>query len=116
MVLHFQRLDAPAQYRDVEDLDAELREFVKNLPPHFSMTNPDKSLDSGTCPGVIYPRHADARAALWYLPVHRYYIQTEILHFTIILHVSGILYACTMLTRLAPLALAQASQQPVQPV
>lgn len=24
----------------------------------------------------------------WYLSVHRYYIQTEILHFTIILHVS----------------------------
>lgn len=25
---------------------------------------------------------------LWFLPIHRYYIQTEILHFTIILHVS----------------------------
>jgi hypothetical protein len=25
-------------------------------------------------------------AELWYLPVHRYYIQTEILHFIIILH------------------------------
>lgn len=71
MVLHFQRLDVSAQYRDVELIDGELRDFVRNLPPHFSMRNPDKSLDS----------------ALWYLPVHRYYIQTEILHFSIILHV-----------------------------
>jgi len=30
-------------------------------------------------------------AELWFLPVHRYYIQTEILHFTIILHVSALL-------------------------
>jgi hypothetical protein len=30
-------------------------------------------------------------AELWYLPTHRYYIQTEILHFTIILHVSVLL-------------------------
>jgi hypothetical protein len=32
--------------------------------------------------------YADGIAGYWYLPVHRYYIQTEILHFTIILHVS----------------------------
>jgi hypothetical protein len=75
VVLHFQRLDVSAQYRDVELIDGELRDFVRNLPPHFSMRNPDKSLDS----------------ALWYLPVHRYYIQTEILHFSIILHVSWLL-------------------------
>ncbi|WWD21666.1 hypothetical protein CI109_106152 [Kwoniella shandongensis] len=67
---HFQKLQGQTQYRDVENLDAELKQFVADLPPAFSMENPDKSQDS----------------KLWYLPIHRYYIQTEILHFVIILH------------------------------
>lgn len=67
---HFQRLTGQTQYRDVEALDAELKQFVADLPPTFTMLNHDKSYDS----------------KLWYLPIHRYYIQTEILHFTIILH------------------------------
>ncbi|KIR54550.1 nuclear protein [Cryptococcus gattii Ru294] len=69
---HFQRLTGQTQYRDVEALDAELKQFVADLPPTFTMLNHDKSYDS----------------KLWFLPIHRYYIQTEILHFTIILHVS----------------------------
>ncbi|WVQ79880.1 hypothetical protein IAT38_001980 [Cryptococcus sp. DSM 104549] len=67
---HFQRLQGQTQYRDVEALDAELKQFVADLPPTFTMLTPDKSYDS----------------KLWFLPIHRYYIQTEILHFTIILH------------------------------
>ncbi|KAK8847577.1 hypothetical protein IAR55_005436 [Kwoniella newhampshirensis] len=67
---HFQRLQGQTQYRDVENLDAELKQFVSDLPPAFSLHNPDKSTDD----------------KFWYLPVHRYYIQTEILHFVIILH------------------------------
>ncbi|KAK4684431.1 hypothetical protein P7C73_g5751, partial [Tremellales sp. Uapishka_1] len=70
IVHHFQRLQGQTQYKDVEILDAELKTFVKNLPPQFQMLTPDTSYDQ----------------AQWYLPVHRYYIQTEILHFTIILH------------------------------
>ncbi|WVN89314.1 uncharacterized protein L203_104536 [Cryptococcus depauperatus CBS 7841] len=67
---HFQRLEGPTEYRDVEAIDAEMKQFVANLPPAFSMLNHDRSDDD----------------KLWFLPIHRYYIQTEILHFTIILH------------------------------
>ncbi|EIW71030.1 hypothetical protein TREMEDRAFT_27559 [Tremella mesenterica DSM 1558] len=69
---HFQRLRSMATYKVIEDLDAELKEFVKDLPAAFRMHDFDRSYDT----------------KLWFLPVHRYYIQTEILHFTIILHVS----------------------------
>ncbi|WVQ69466.1 uncharacterized protein L199_007684 [Kwoniella botswanensis] len=67
---HFQRLSGQGSYRDVEALDAELKQFVENLPPTYKMLTPDKSYDD----------------KMWFLPIHRYYIQTEILHFTIILH------------------------------
>ncbi|RXK39216.1 hypothetical protein M231_03573 [Tremella mesenterica] len=67
---HFQRLRSMATYKVIEDLDAELKEFVKDLPAAFRMHDFDRSYDT----------------KLWFLPVHRYYIQTEILHFTIILH------------------------------
>ncbi|OCF45779.1 nuclear protein [Kwoniella heveanensis CBS 569] len=67
---HFQRLQGQTSYRDVEALDAEFKQFVEDLPPTFRMLTPDKSYDN----------------KMWFLPIHRYYIQTEILHFTIILH------------------------------
>ncbi|WWC86725.1 uncharacterized protein L201_001603 [Kwoniella dendrophila CBS 6074] len=67
---HFQRLSGQTSYKDVEALDAELKQFVEDLPPTFKMLTPDKSYDQ----------------KMWFLPIHRYYIQTEILHFTIILH------------------------------
>ena len=67
---HFQLLDEQVQYRDVEAIDEEFKDFIADLPPAFRMLDPDRSWDD----------------KLWYLPVHRYYIQTEILHFTIILH------------------------------
>nr|XP_019046958.1 hypothetical protein I302_03564 [Kwoniella bestiolae CBS 10118]OCF25888.1 hypothetical protein I302_03564 [Kwoniella bestiolae CBS 10118] len=67
---HFQRLSGQGSYRDVEALDAELKQFVEDLPPTYKMLIPDKSYDK----------------KMWFLPIHRYYIQTEILHFTIILH------------------------------
>lgn len=86
---HFQRLEGETQYRDVEAIDSSLKTFVDNLPPTFTMLDPDRSYDESewhAMPGIgvvlIHP------AELWYLPIHRYYIQTEILHFTIILHVS----------------------------
>lgn len=46
IVHHFQKLDEPAQYSDVEKLQRELEVFVENLPPHFRMYMPDKSRDS----------------------------------------------------------------------
>ncbi|WWC59664.1 uncharacterized protein I303_102226 [Kwoniella dejecticola CBS 10117] len=68
---HFQRLSGQnSSYKDVEALDAEFKQFVDSLPPTYKMLTPDKSYDK----------------KLWFLPIHRYYIQTEILHFTIILH------------------------------
>ncbi|WRT64595.1 uncharacterized protein IL334_001528 [Kwoniella shivajii] len=67
---HFQTLSGQTSYRDVEALDAEFKQFVEDLPPTYKMLSPDKSYDK----------------KMWFLPIHRYYIQTEILHFTIILH------------------------------
>ncbi|WOO77154.1 putative transcriptional regulatory protein [Vanrija pseudolonga] len=70
IVRNFQRVDRDPSYDDVLALDAKLNQLRKDLPPQFRMNNPDKSRDKD----------------VWYLPIHRYYIQTEILHFTIILH------------------------------
>jgi hypothetical protein len=49
VVHHFQKLDEPAQYSDVEKLQQDLDRFVEELPPHFRMYDPDKSLDSSEC-------------------------------------------------------------------
>ncbi len=45
IVHHFQKLDEPAQYSDVERLQSEIETYVQSLPPHFRMHDPDKSLD-----------------------------------------------------------------------
>ncbi|WVQ83484.1 hypothetical protein IAT38_005625 [Cryptococcus sp. DSM 104549] len=70
IVHHFQKLNEPAQYSDVEKLQQELDLLVDQLPPHFRMHNPDKSLD---------------KVHFW-LPVHRFMLLTEVLVTTIILH------------------------------
>lgn len=46
IVHHFQKLDEPAQYSDVEKLQQEIDTFTDELPPHFKMHGPDKSLDA----------------------------------------------------------------------
>lgn len=55
---HFQRLTGQTQYRDVEALDAELKQFVADLPLTFTMLNHDKSYDSSefACSGVSCDR------------------------------------------------------------
>ena len=45
VVHHFQKLDEPAKYSDVEQLNLELNEYTENLPPCFQMYQPDKSMD-----------------------------------------------------------------------
>ncbi|TXT15682.1 hypothetical protein VHUM_00185 [Vanrija humicola] len=70
IVRNFQRVDRDPTYDDVLALDAKLNQLRKDLPPQFRLDNPDTSQDKD----------------FWYLPIHRYYIQTEILHYTIILH------------------------------
>ncbi|KAK8861265.1 hypothetical protein IAR55_002084 [Kwoniella newhampshirensis] len=70
IVHHFQKLNEPAQYSDVEKLQHELDTFVEQLPPHFRMHDPDKGLD---------------QVHFW-LPVHRFMLLTEVLVTTIILH------------------------------
>lgn len=67
---HFQKLHEPARFEDVEFLDKELRNFISELPPHYRMEDADKSLD----------------AAQPYIPIHRYYLSTEILFIVITLH------------------------------
>jgi len=85
IVHHFQKLDEPAQYSDVEKLQRELEGFVESLPPHYRMYQPDKSRDQSRWrdQGQIA-----LTAALFWLPVHRFMLLTEILVTTIILHVS----------------------------
>ncbi|BEI81893.1 hypothetical protein CcaverHIS002_0210530 [Cutaneotrichosporon cavernicola] len=70
IVNQFQKLHNPIKYCDVQAIDQQLRKLHDDLPRQFQMLTPDKSLDK----------------AQPFLAVHRYYIQTEILHFTIILH------------------------------
>ncbi|WWC68905.1 uncharacterized protein I206_102841 [Kwoniella pini CBS 10737] len=70
IVHHFQKLNEPAQYSDVERLQQDLDAFVDQLPPHFRMHDPDKTLD---------------QVHFW-LPVHRLMLLTEVLVTTIILH------------------------------
>ena len=53
IVHHFQKLDEPAQYSDVEALQAELDHFTENLPPHFRMYEPDKSLDQSESSQIV---------------------------------------------------------------
>jgi len=89
---HFQMLGEVVQYRDVEELDAEFKAFMRELPRAFRMTEPDKTWDASEWQPLL--RCSALTPELWFLPVHRYYIQTEILHFIIILHVS-----CHVLSR-----------------
>jgi hypothetical protein len=56
IVHHFQKLDTPAQYADVEGLQAEIDAFVDDLPVHYRMHGPDRSLDerkSGSARGIV---------------------------------------------------------------
>lgn len=50
IVHHFQKLDEPAQYSDVEKLQRELEGFIEALPPHYRMYQPDKSRDQSGSP------------------------------------------------------------------
>jgi hypothetical protein len=89
IVRSFQRLHGRTQYQDVKHIDAELKKLRDELPPAFKMLNPDKSFDGGEQESLQPGRCVVIDASftdLWYLPTHRYYIQTEILHYTIILH------------------------------
>ncbi|GMK54408.1 hypothetical protein CspeluHIS016_0109940 [Cutaneotrichosporon spelunceum] len=70
IVHHFQKLNEPAQYADVQRLQDELDQFTNQLPPHFRMRDADKSLDK----------------QYYWLPVHRFMLLTEVLVTTIILH------------------------------
>ncbi|ORX36464.1 fungal-specific transcription factor domain-domain-containing protein [Kockovaella imperatae] len=70
VVHHFQKLDEPARYSDVQMLNQELNDYVESLPPCFQMYQPDKSYDK---------EHP-------WLPVHRMLLLAEILVTIIILH------------------------------
>ena len=102
-------LGEAVQYRDVEALDEDFKSFVAALPRAFRMNDPDRSWDKSKRTRPKFPLMPE----LWFLPVHRYYIQTEILHFTIILHVSS----CHLiqLTK-ASLAVEEVAKQPLRAV
>lgn len=69
MVHHFQQVREKSRYSEVISLDNELLDFIRNLPPHYSL-QPDTSLDK------TYP----------YIPVHRFLLVTETLFVRISLH------------------------------
>lgn len=92
---NFQQLrgqGSQGSYKEIERIGGEMNRFVNELPRCYRMEDPDKSMDKGEYGPIAHPSWRSASQAdqteLWYLPTHRYYIQTEILHFTIILHVS----------------------------
>ncbi|CAG7848690.1 SubName: Full=Uncharacterized protein {ECO:0000313/EMBL:CCA69088.1} [Serendipita indica DSM 11827] len=70
IVHHFQRVRSHSHYNDVVALDEELLRFMKNLPPHYAVDDPDTSLDES------HP----------YIPVHRFIIVTEVFFVRISLH------------------------------
>lgn len=43
---HFQMLRETVQYRDVEEIDAEFKVFMRDLPRAFRMNDPDKTWDA----------------------------------------------------------------------
>lgn len=86
IVHHFQKLNEPAQYADVQRLQEELDTFTANLPPHFRMRDADKSLDRREWSGLFLDREADDMTEHYWLPVHRFMLLTEVLVTTIILH------------------------------
>ncbi|KAF8655259.1 hypothetical protein AX16_003161 [Volvariella volvacea WC 439] len=69
IVHHFQQVRERSHYSEVLTLDDELMNFIRNLPPHFSL-KPNKSLDEKAK----------------YIPVHRFLLVTEVLFIRISLH------------------------------
>lgn len=47
VVNQFQRLHTAMRYTDVQAINADLQKLRDELPPHFVMLTPDKSLDEG---------------------------------------------------------------------
>lgn len=47
MISAFQTLRMPMTYTEVQAFDARLQQFRSELPPHYHITQPDKSKDSG---------------------------------------------------------------------
>lgn len=48
LVNQFQKLNTAMRYSDVQAIDAQLQALRDDLPPHFRMLTPDKSLDKST--------------------------------------------------------------------
>lgn len=70
IVHHFQQIRSHTHYNDVINLEDEIQRFVKNLPPHYAVEDPDTSLDE----------------TLPFIPVHRFIIVTEVFFVRISLH------------------------------
>lgn len=47
LVHQFQKLHTPMRYSDVQAIDLQLQKLRDDLPPHFRMIEPDKSMDKG---------------------------------------------------------------------
>jgi hypothetical protein len=78
-----QNLHMGADYRDVEKIDQDLTMFADRLPLYFSMYDPETSFDSRKL-----PTPNKLIAELLWLPVHRYYLLSELQVLIMILHVS----------------------------
>lgn len=84
----FTRLEQVDQYPPVQRLQKDLQELISSLPPHYRMQNPDTSLDGGECFPRFISNQYSSSAELHYLSAHRFYLQTELLHWVIILNAS----------------------------
>jgi hypothetical protein len=74
---HFQRLDGGGGYKDVEVLDGQIRALRESLPPAFSIDSPNEEWDDSESWTPAPTWTALMAQECWYLPVHRYYIQTR---------------------------------------
>jgi hypothetical protein len=86
IVHHFQKLDEPARYSDVESLHMEIQAFIETLPRCYRMYDADKSLDKGRW-NILVAKRLLTLVEFFWLPIHRFMLLTEVLVTIIILHV-----------------------------
>lgn len=79
----FQRLRGSMHYDEVLSIDRELQDFTDSLPPQFRIMETDTSKDKGE---LRTSSRGTDHSDLPHLTVQRLFIQSEILHYGIVLH------------------------------
>lgn len=80
----FQKLRGSMHYNEVLSIDQELQDFTASLPPQFRIMETDTSKDKGESQELLC--RMLTHSELPHLPAQRLFIQSEILHYGIVLH------------------------------